>query len=424
MAVSQRLLDLLREVSAEILDAQRPLRVIRLLEWPEEVEREFFENGARELPRPSYQVPDEVEAAGKRFRALAQRVAGDNEIERFLRDTCVAMATAARMLHAVGSKDFYFHSVEIYGRPGSLSSDRRTTNSDLARHFEGVIAGYAPPPAAVDQPTIDAVEAATQLRVRFQERFPGHEVRVVLVDQLASNASASVDEIKIKRGARFSPRDLRQIEYHELGVHVTTALNGRAQPVMPFIGVPSPRTTRTQEGLAVFTEFVTRSTSLARVRRLCDRTLAVQMAEEGANFLDLYRFFLSRGHDERASFDCARRVCRGGLVEGGAPFTKDVCYLDGLLRVTNFLRIALTKGKSQLVRLLFVGKLAIEDIPLFDRLVREGVASEPAYLPAWAQDLSYLTAFMSYTVFFGRSDLTAEQRRLDDQVARAEADLV
>ena len=39
MAVSQRLLALLREVSTEILDAQRPLRVIRLLEWPEEVER-------------------------------------------------------------------------------------------------------------------------------------------------------------------------------------------------------------------------------------------------------------------------------------------------------------------------------------------------------------------------------------------------
>ncbi|MGB8297506.1 MAG: tyrosine/phenylalanine carboxypeptidase domain-containing protein, partial [Polyangia bacterium] len=311
MAVSQRLLDLLREISAEILEAQRPLRVIRLLEWPEEVEREFFENGARELPHPSYQVPVEVEAAGKRFRTLAQRVAGDNEIERFLRDTCVAMATAARMLHAVGSKDFYFHSVEIYGRPGSLSSDRRTSNADLARHFEGVIASYAPPPAAVDQPSIDAVEAAGELRVRFQERFPGHEVRVAIVDQLASNASASVDEIKIKRGARFSPRDLRQIEYHELGVHVTTALNGRAQPVMPFIGVPSPRTTRTQEGLAVFTEFVTRATSLTRVRRLCDRTLAVQMAEEGANFLDLYRFFLSRGHDEHASFDCARRVCRG-----------------------------------------------------------------------------------------------------------------
>jgi hypothetical protein len=59
------------------------------------------------------------------------------------------------------------------------------------------------------------------------------------------------------------------------------------------------------------------------------------MAEEGADFLDLYRFFLGRGSDEENAFDNARRVCRGGLVEGGAPFTKDVCYLDGLLRVTN-----------------------------------------------------------------------------------------
>src|SRR5688572_31895623 len=55
---------------------------------------------------------------------------------------------------------------------------------------------------------------------------------------------------------------------------------------------------------------------------------SIQMAEDGADFLDLYRFFLGRGHDEENAYDNARRVCRGGLVEGGAPFTKDVCYLD------------------------------------------------------------------------------------------------
>src|SRR5688572_33223792 len=73
---------------------------------------------------------------------------------------------------------------------------------------------------------------------------------------------------------------------------------------------------------------------------------SIQMAEDGADFLDLYRFFLGRGHDEENAYDNARRVCRGGLVEGGAPFTKDVCYLDGLLRVTNFLRIALEIGRA------------------------------------------------------------------------------
>ena len=205
---------------------------------------------------------------------------------------------------------------------------------------------------------------------------------------------------------------------------MATTLNGRAQTVVPFIGAPSPRATRTQEGLAVFTEFITGAISLARVRRLCDRTLAIHMAEGGANFLDVYRFFSERGHDERTSFDCARRVMRGGPMEGGAPFTKGGCYLDGLLRVTNFLRIALVKGQSQLVRMLFVGKLAADDAPLMDRLAREGLVNEPIYMPAWAKDLSYLTAFMSYAAFLGRSDLAAEQRRLEDQIARAEADLV
>jgi uncharacterized protein (TIGR02421 family) len=327
------------------------------------------------------------------------------------------------MLLSVGSRDFYHHSVELYGKPSGLSSDRRTTNLDLAQHFEQVVVSYTPPPSPDDQTSLDAEQAAAILQERFANYFSGHPVKVKVVDQLAGTASSTPTEIRLKRHARFSPRDLRLIEFHEGQVHMATTVNGRAQPVIPFIGAPSPRTTRTQEGLAVFTEFVTGSTSLSRVRRLCDRTVAIHQAENGASFIDLYRFFQTRGHDEHTSFDCARRVVRGGLVEGGAPFTKDGCYLDGFLRVTNFLRIALTRGQSQLVRLLFVGKLAVDDIPLFDRLSREGLLVEPTYLPAWAKDLSFLTAFMSYTAFLGKSDLGAEQRRLEDQMARAEEDL-
>jgi uncharacterized protein (TIGR02421 family) len=423
MAISERLTMLLREVSSEILETQKPLRVVRLLSWADDVERAFFQSGARELPRPKYQIPPEVTLAGERFQSLARRVPGDNEVERFLRDTCTAMATTARMLAAVGTKDFYFHSVELYGRSEGLSSDRRTTFLDLARHFDQVIAGYAPPPTEDDQPTLDAEQAAAHLQAQFDSLFREHPVRVSLVEQLTATASASADGIKIRRGSRFSPRELRQLACHEGQIHMATTLNGRAQPVLSFIGIPSPRTARTQEGLAVFTEFLERATSLPRLRRLCDRTLAIHRAEQGANFLDLYRCGLEQGLDERAAFDSARRVCRGGLVEGGAPFTKDLCYLDGLLGVTNFLRIALVRGQSQLVRMLFAGKIRVEDVPLMDRLAREGLVREPVYVPLWARDLSYLTAFISYTAFLSRSDLVAEERRFNDEVAGAEADL-
>jgi uncharacterized protein (TIGR02421 family) len=423
MAISQRLIKLVGEVSAEILHAQKAVRVIPALVWPDEIEQQFFATGATVLPRPSYIVAPGVADSLASFQSLAARVCGDNEIEHFLRETCTAMATAARMLVGVGTKDFYYQSVELYGRPGSLSSDRQTTNLDLAQHFEQVIAGFSPPLSATDQPTFAAEEAAQILRDRFAQFFTDHPVKVRVVDRLAAAAASTGEEIRLRCDARFSQRDLRRLEFHEGQVHMATTLNGRAQPVLPFIGLASPRTTRTQEGLAVLTEFITGAASLPRVRRLCERTLAIHMAEEGADFIDIYHFYRDRGSDEHTAFDCARRVMRGGLVEGGGPFTKDCCYLDGLLRVTNFLRIALVKGQCQMVRLLFAGKLSVDDIPLFDRLVREGLVCEPTYVPKWAKDLSYLTAFMSYTAFLGRSQLTSEERRLEDHIARAEADM-
>src|SRR5439155_15020675 len=142
---------------------------------------------------------------------------------------------------------------------------------------------------------------------------------------------------------------------------------------------------------------LTQSTSIERMRRLADRTLAIKMAEEGADFCQLYQFFLAHGHDELAAYDCARRICRGGLVAGGGPFTKDVCYLDGLLRVTNFLRVALVKGHLADVSLFFAGKIAVEDVPLCGRLQREGLVLAPGYLPEWPRDLSQLTASMGYS---------------------------
>jgi len=99
------------------------------------VERAFFAGKGRELPRPVYRVPPEVAEAGARFRSLKALVPGDNAVEVFLRDTCDAFATAARMLAAVGTRDFYHSAVELYGRPGSLTADRKTTNLGLAEHF-------------------------------------------------------------------------------------------------------------------------------------------------------------------------------------------------------------------------------------------------------------------------------------------------
>ena len=55
------------------------------------------------------------------------------------------------------------------------------------------------------------------------------------------------------------------------------------------------------------------------MRRLAARVLAIDLAENGADFLDLYRFYRERGAREDDAIEDARRVVRGGVVAGGAP---------------------------------------------------------------------------------------------------------
>ena len=93
-------------------------------------------------------------------------------------------------------------------------------------------------------------------------------------------------------------------------------------------------------------------------------------------------------------------------MTGGAPFTKDIVYLDGLLRVHNFLRAAVAAGRSDCLQLLFCGKLNIEDIPVLCELVKMGLCRPPRYLPPWLADRRFLLSYLVYSSYLNSIDLT------------------
>ncbi|WP_310649618.1 MULTISPECIES: tyrosine/phenylalanine carboxypeptidase domain-containing protein [unclassified Colwellia] len=68
--------------------------------------------------------------------------------------------------------------------------------------------------------------------------------------------------------------------------------------------------------------------------------------------------------NESQAYKNSQSVFRGGLLTGGAPFTKDGVYLYGLIRVHNFLKAVAANGRADCLKLLFCGKLHIEDIPV------------------------------------------------------------
>jgi hypothetical protein len=147
------------------------------------------------------------------------------------------------------------------------------------------------------------------------------------------------------------------------------------------------------------------SSELDRLRRLADRVIAIQMAIDGADFLEVYDFFMERTGDADQAFESARRVFRGGVLTGGAPFTKDVVYLMGLMSVNYFIRGAFAAGRADCLGLLFCGKLDLFDIPALCELYEMGLCRPPRFLPPWMSDPRYLLGLLTFATFVSRFDL-------------------
>jgi len=229
-------------------------------------------------------------------------------------------------------------------------------------------------------------------------------VQVQLSDGILADAAAGADLIRIRTNGKFSERDLRIFEVHEGWVHIGTTLNGKAQPICTFLSKGPPSSTVTQEGLAIISEIFTFASYPGRVRRLTDRITAIHLAEQGANFIDVFNFYRDKGVSEHESYGNATRVFRGSTPDGG-PFTKDLVYSKGFVSIYNYIRLAVRRGLLSRIPLLFLGKTTIEDLHVLADLIEEGIVVPPRFVPPQFADLAALTAWMCYSNFLNRLDL-------------------
>jgi uncharacterized protein (TIGR02421 family) len=279
---------------------------------------------------------------------------------------------------------------------------------------------WASRPRARDEEQSLSAEKAARLVHEICDPLLGGQVKLAVRSRLTANAAAGATRITLKKGARFSPRQVRALAHHEGLWHVLTSLNGFRQPVLTVLGVGLARHTESQEGGGIVAEYLTGNITDERYIELGERTIAIDMAARGADFLEVYRYLLARFAPPRAA-QMSERVFRGGVVEGGAPFTKDAAYQRGYCRTFNFLRAALEQRDLDLVRAFLSGKMSVDHAAVVRQLTDEGLVAGPVYLPEWFIDVDRLNAIATHSVTMNRFSLPKVSRYYEKRRAGAAA---
>jgi uncharacterized protein (TIGR02421 family) len=213
----------------------------------------------------------------------------------------------------------------------------------------------------------DAARAEFERYRAARPDFPAHlDVRDDVADLMVSFGRLLVPESASFRADRVEP-----LLHHEIGTHVVTYLNGTRQP-LSLLATGLPGYDETQEGLALLAEHLVGGLDPRRLRVLAARVVAVDQVLDGAGFLDLFESLRTdRGLPARTAWSIAIRA----VVGGGS--VKDAIYLRGITRILQ----ALAEGLS--LDVLFVGKLALDHVPLVQDLLDRGVLHPPWVRPRW-----------------------------------------
>ncbi len=196
--------------------------------------------------------------------------------------------------------------------------------------------------------------------------------------QATAEITPAVAGIMVSRGKLLINQDLQiprsrlaALLHHEIGTHLLTYFNGRAQPFRQlYTGLAGYD--ELQEGLAVLSEYLVNGLSKSRMRQLAARVVATKQLIDGATFIDTFRL-LDRDYDfsQRNAFSITMRVYRGGGL------TKDAVYLRGLNAILKYLACGGDLDP------LFVGKLSADHIPIIKELQLRKVLQPPPWMPRY-----------------------------------------
>ena len=270
----------------------------------------------------------------------------------------------ARQITALEDRDtarFVYGSLQLYG---GITEPLMSAAEELLE----VIPAQAPSTRSVTAGAF--AEAARAEFDRYRAVYPDFPLHLEVRDDV-SELMVSFGRLLIPETATVRADRVEPLLHHEVGTHVVTFQNGARQPLR-LLTIGLPGYDETQEGLAVLAEYLTGGLDPRRLRVLAARVVAIAEMLDGAGFLEIFE---SLRTEHRIPTRTAWSIAIRAVVGGGS--VKDAIYLRGIARILQ----ALAEGIS--LDVLFVGKLALDHIPLIQDLLDREVLNPPWVRPRW-----------------------------------------
>ena len=279
----------------------------------------------------------------------------DEQIMKFYQEVVYYYANMIQCIETIGqNKKFYYNSLRVYGTP----TEKDVQNARFILHV-------------ADEPDTEDMEkkyTPEDAKVYFEEFVRQYDfpLNISFSNSIAADAMVSnnTQSLLIKKNTVFSRNQLLTLANHEIGVHLVTTYNGMLQPLKVFSN-GFPKNVETQEGLAVFSEYMSGALTLKRLKELAYRVLASDSLIKGYGFSDTFDMLHGQYKlDRNKSFTITMRVHRGG------GFTKDRLYLSGLKKVYKRHKNGLSMDT------LLTGKVTMESEATINRFKDLGLAND------------------------------------------------
>jgi uncharacterized protein (TIGR02421 family) len=327
----------------------------------------FSAGGYQRRPQFSYRpLPYDPNLLKRKLFEIPIERIEDTTIARLFSEKRTELDRQLTALSDVGSDNFLYGSIQLYGKP-----DRELV--ELAECLLEEQPGDATARGGDSGGMVrcrEVVEAAREEIAAYRRRFSGFDAEVEVCDDIASGIMVTRGRLLVAESIQIPRRRLAAILHHEIGTHLLTYFNGRAQPFGQLhVGLAGYEPL--QEGLAVLSECLSGGLTSSRLHQLAARVLAVHALCEGADFLETFHLLhRDYGFAARSAFRTTLRVFRAGGL------TKDQVYLQGIRDLLRYLE------RNHDLEPLLVGKLALEHVPFVQELRRRDVIRPPAVLPS------------------------------------------